>query len=131
MVCVLWNLQWLPKGLTLNRYYLAPDPREADYIITVQTVQSLSAKVLAPEDPTIVYKATGALTFNIFIEADIGGMLNPLPPKLAVEFASAEYVVDVHNWMGDYFVYPERLENLGFKKEKDLGFYSLWRKTAR
>ncbi len=98
----------------------------------VRIAAKLKGKVICPDDPTIMLLARGQLDLSLDAELDAAGRPEELPPDLAKQFRSANWLIRVHT-VFENFRNEELLKQLGFKRVQTprLGRgYSLWRRIV-
>jgi len=128
MVAVVMVMSVFPIFVLNARYYPTPELRAGAYLRAIAEVRTLPGKVLCPEDPTIPMMAKGTPGRSIYLEYDSaieGDWAAPPPSYVVAHIASADYVVDVHEFSHD-LVTAELLRELGFEPAYERRYYSLW-----
>src|SRR5204863_343872 len=112
------------------------DHRQEEYPQVVAYVRDLPGRVVCPEDPTISVLAKGYASRNVFMEFDValvgGEWPATVPPYVAAEIQSADYVVDVENSRQD-LIRPEQLDAWGFTpsvKGPSWTVYRVWERAS-
>ena len=123
------------KRPTLNRYYFSDAyyQRTSEYAGVCEKVRSLDARVVCPNDPTILLMAGKPPGRHVFAEpddtfaADLSKDLVP-PSRVWHEIARSDYVVNIVPYFGSGIT-NARINELGFEQVWEKGPYSLWKNT--